>query len=145
MKIKTEVINVPKTITTYVAEDGTEFHNRTECELYEKKMPLEGNKVIDTAIDELNDFYTEEPMILYNIENEDDWNLLVEHVWLYHQTEKEYPGPGKYLAIQTSCGDYPDEFAIHEYDSYMYDIRHYYNSVYKQLEDAYFEMVESNV
>lgn len=145
MKIKVETIQVPKKVTTYIASDGKEFERRNECEVYEKNLPLKGQKVIDTAVKELYDFYNEYPMILYNIENEDDWNLLVERVWLYHQTEKEYPGPGKYFAVQTPCGDYPDEFLIEEYDKYMYDIRHYYESIYDELDKAYYKFSESNI
>ena len=145
MKIKTETIQVPKKVITYIASDGKEFERRNECETYEANLPLKGYKVVDTAVKDLYDFFNEYPMILYNIENEDDWNLLVERVWMYHQTEKEYPGPGKYFAIQTPCGDYPDEFLIEEYDKYMYDIRHYYKTVYDELDKAYYKFSESNI
>lgn len=145
MKIKIETIQVPQKVVTYIASDGKEFVHRNECETYEANLPLKGYKVVDTAVKNLYDFFNEYPMILYNIENEDDWNLLVERVWMYHQTEKEYPGPGKYFAIQTPCGDHPDEFLIEEYDKYTYDMRHYYETVYDDLEKAYYKFSESNI
>lgn len=145
MKIKIETVQVPKKVVTYIASDGKEFERRNECEIYESKLPLKGHKVIDTAVKDLHDFFNEYPMILYNIENEDDWNLLVERVWMYHQTEKEYPGPGKYFAVQTPCGDYPDEFLIEEYDKYTYDIRHYYETAYDEFEKAYLKFSEFNI
>lgn len=141
MKIKVETVQVPTRVTTYIASDGKEFAKRNECENYESQLSLKGNRVIDRAIHNLNDFYTEEPMVLYNIESEDDWNLLVERVWFYRQSEKEFPGPGKYFAVEVYCGDHPNEYTITEYDDYMYNIRHYYNSVYKQLDNAYFELI----
>ena len=139
MKIKSTTINVPQVIPTYIASDGKEFTIRRACEAYERSLPLKGIKVIDNAVKDLYDFYQEHPMILYNIESENDWNILVERVWFYRQSEKEYPGPGKYFAIQIPCGDYPDEYNIEEYDNYMADIRHYYNSTYDMLEDAYYK------
>lgn len=143
--IKKQVyVQVPKTLESYMSSDGFEFASRVECENHERALGFRGIKVIETAIKDLNDFYEERPMVMYNIENEDDWNILVERVWFYRQSEKQYPGPGKYLAVQEYCGDHPEEYSIYEYDSYMYNIRHYYNSVYKQLEDAYFEITGSN-
>ena len=137
MKVKTEVVMAPKTIYTYIAEDGKEFNSKYLCEEYEASLPIEKSKVLDTAIADLNDFFSEEPMILYNIENENDWNILVTRVWRGHQSEKEYPGPGKYFAVQEYCGDYPDEYLITEYDNYMSQVYHYYNNFCKQIEDAY--------
>ena len=122
---------------SYMSSDGYEFANRAECEAHERALGFKGIKVIETAIDELNDFYEENPMILYKVENEDDWNVLVERVWFYRQSEKVYPGPGLYLAVPESCGDYPDEYIIYEYDEYMANIHHYYNRFCDDLEDAY--------
>jgi len=136
---KPVIVETRQVMVSYVASDGYEFKDRAECERHEIAIGYKGIKVVETAVHELNDFYSEAPMVLYNIENEDDWNILVTRVWFYRQNEKVYPGPGKYLAVQEYGGDYPDEYYIHEYDNYMAGMRHYYNSVYKQLEDAYYE------
>lgn len=136
--IKKQVyVQVPKMMESYMSSDGYEFANRAECETHEYALGFKGIKVVETAINELNDFYEENPMILYKIENEDDWNILVERVWFYRQNEKVYPGPGLYLAVQESCGDYPDEYIIYEYDEYMANVHHYYNRFCDDLEDAY--------
>ena len=144
--IKKQVyVQVPKTLESYMSSDGFEFANCTECENHERVLGFRGIKVIETAIKDLNDFYEERPMVMYNIENEDDWNTLVERVWFYRQSEKQYPGPGKYLAVQEYCGDHPEEYSIYAYDDYMHDINHYYNNFCDRMEDAYLEITESNV
>ena len=147
MKIvrKQVYVQTPKIVESYVSSDGFEFVNRTECKNHETALGFKGIKVVETAIKDLNDFYTEAPMILYNIENADDWNVLVERVWFCRQNEKGFPGPGKYFAIQENCGDYPDEYSIYEYDEYMHNINHYYNNFYNRMEDAYLEITNSNV
>lgn len=139
MKVKTEIVMAPKTIYTYIAEDGKEFDSKRLCEEYEASLPVENAKVLDTAIADFCDFFSEDPMTLYNIENEDDWNILVTRIWCGHQNLKEYPGPGKYFAVREYCGDYPDEYVITEYDNYMSEVTHYYNSFYRQAENAYAE------
>lgn len=141
MKVKTEIVMAPKTVFTYIAEDGKEFSTKFQCEEYEASLPIKNYKVIDTAITDLNDFYSESPMTLYNIENENDWNTLVNRVWYNHQNEKEYPGPGKYFAVKEYCGDYPDEYTITKYDDYMGRVIHYFNSFYDQVEDAYMKFI----
>ena len=133
-------VQVPKMMESYMSSDGYEFANRAECERHEHTLGFKGIKVVETAINELNDFYEENPMILYKVESEDDWNILVERVWFYRQSEKAYPGPGLYLAVQESCGDYPDEYTIYEYDEYMANIHHYYNRFCNDLEAAYLEI-----
>jgi hypothetical protein len=139
MKImkKQVYVQTPKTIESYISSDGFEFASRAECETHEQALGYKGIKVVETAIKDLNDFYEENPMILYKVENEDDWNILVERVWFYRQSEKEYPGPGLYLAVQERCGDYPDEYSIYEYDAYMNNVHHYYNRFCDNMEDAY--------
>ena len=144
--IKKQVyVQVPKTLESYMSSDGFEFASRTECESHERALGFRGIKVIETAIKDLNDFYEERPMVMYNIENEDDWNTLVERVWFYRQSEKQYPGPGKYLAVQEYCGDHPEEYSIYEYDTYMNNINRYYNDFCDRMEDAYLEITDSNV
>ena len=144
--IKKQVyVQVPKTLESYMSSDGFEFANRIECENHERMLGFRGIKVIETAIKDLNDFYEERPMVMYNIENEDDWNVLVERVWFYRQSEKQYPGPGKYLAVQEYCGDHPEEYSIYEYDTYMNNINRYYNDFCDRMEDAYLEITDSNV
>ena len=147
MKIvrKQVYVQVPKTIESYISSDGFEFASRRECENHERALGFSGIKVIETAIKDLNDFYEERPMVMYNIENEDDWNILVERVWFYRQSEKQYPGPGKYLAVQEYCGDHPEEYSIYEYDTYMNNINRYYNDFCDRMEDAYLEITDSNV
>ena len=142
MIIITETIQVtvPITITTYEASDGKIFETRREFDAHEMSLPLKGYKVIDTAIDVMGDFFTEQPATLYKIENEEDWNLLVERVWIYRQSEKEYPGSGLYFAIREYCGDHPDEYTIYEYDYYMNRLHHYYNEFCNRMEDAYQEL-----
>ena len=136
--IKKQVyVQVPKTIESYMSSDGFEFANRSECENHEEALGFKGIKVVETAVKDLNDFYEEHPMVLYKVENEDDWNILVERVWFYRQSMKEYPGPGLYLAVKEYCGDYPEEYSIYEYDEYMNTVHHYYNRFCDDLEDAY--------
>ena len=129
--IKKQVyVQVPKTLESYMSSDGFEFASRTECENHERVLGFRGIKVIETAIKDLNDFYEERPMVMYNVENEDDWNTLVERVWFYRQSEKQYPGPGKYLAVQEYCGDHPEERHKHhkcqeDQQRIDYDISYY--------------------
>ena len=144
--IKKQVyVQVPKTLESYMSSDGFEFASRIECENHERMLGFRGIKVIETAIKDLNDFYEERPMVMYNVENEDDWNTLVERVWFYRQSEKQYPGPGKYLAVQEYCGDHSEEYSIYEYDTYMNNINRYYNDFCDRMEDAYLEITDSNV
>ena len=147
MKIvrKQVYVQTPKIVESYVSSDGFEFASRAECETHEAALGFKGIKVVETAITNLNDFFSENPMTMYKIENEDDWNILVERVWFYRQSEKQYLGPGKYLAVQEYCGDHPEEYTIYEYDAYMNNINHYYNSFCDRMEDAYFEITNSNV
>lgn len=138
--IKKQVyVQVPKMIESYMSSDDFEFANRAECEAHERALGFRGIKVVETAVKDLNDFYEERPMTLYNVENEEDWNVLVERVWFYRQSEKTYPGPGKYFAVKEYCGDYPDEYTIYEYNDYMNKLHHYYNEFCDQMEDAYRE------
>lgn len=141
MKIvrKQVYVQTPKIVESYVSSDGFEFASRAECENHEVALGFKGVKVVETAIKDLNDFFSENPMIMYKIENENDWNTLVERVWFYRQNEKEFPGPGLYCAIKEYCGDYPDEYTVYEYDYYMNKIHHYYNHFCDDMEDAYRE------
>ena len=143
MKINEKTITVEKHITTYIASDGTEFDSRWACESYEQRLPLKGEKVIDTAINDLNDFFTENPMTLYKIKNEEDWNLLVERVWFYRQGVPEYPGPGLYVAIKEYGGDHGDTYTIYEYDTYRSLIDHYYDDYCRETNKWYNQMFDN--
>lgn len=122
MEIKTREIPATKLINIYIADDGTEFKTRWECEKYEKEKFLKSHKVIDTAITGLRDFEDEHPAIIYNIENHQDWLSLAELVWYDHQDPKTYPGPGKYIVIQYDGGDYPDDYYVHKVEDYVNEL-----------------------
>ena len=120
---KTEVKEVKRIV--YVASDGTEFENHSECERYERKLGFKGIEVIETAIP-CSDFEGEHQAMLYNVKNEEDWKILVERVWCYHQynVSNEFPGPGVYYVIAYPGGDYPDEYEVHNADEYLNDFYH---------------------
>lgn len=140
IKEKTVYVQTPQHIKSYIASDGYEFEHRNDCENHEIALGYKGIKVVETAYTDLEDFYSEDSMALYKIENEDDWNILVERVWFYRQNEKEYPGPGLYFAVKEFCGDYPSEYTIYEYDNYMDKVHRYYNHFCNDMEDAYKEL-----
>ena len=121
MKIIKKTHIVEQEYPVYVASDGKEFRTRFECELYEHKLGFKGIKVVETAIP-LRDFEGEHDATLYNIENEEDWNILVERVWFNRQYHiSKYPGPGVYYVITYPGGDYPDEYEVMKADQYLND------------------------
>lgn len=139
MKIirKKVYVQTPKIIESYESSDGFEYASRAECESHERTLGFRGVKVVETAINDLNDFYDERPMTLYKVESEADWNVLVERIWFYRQNKRVYPGPGFYVAVQMNGGDYDDEYEIYEYDEYMNNLHHYYNEFCNRMEDAF--------
>lgn len=121
----------------YIASNGKEFSSRGECERYEQKLGYKGIKVYETAIDGLNDFDGEREGVLYNIENEDDWDILTERVWFNRQVPAEFPGPGHYLVFRCDGGDYDDTYVIENAEEYLitlhHDLNEYESLIYNEI------------
>lgn len=121
----------------YIAEDGTEFPNRWECEKYEREKLLNNYEVIRTAITGLRNFEGDAEATLYNIKDEKDWHALTKLVWFDRQDPKDYPGPGKYIVFRYDGGDYDDSFYVHkafEYlDNLVKDVIEYKNEILQKL------------
>lgn len=141
MKVEVREVPATKLKKVYIASDGTEFDNKSDCKLYEIELGYKGIKVWETAIHDLYDFDGVNPASLYNIENEEDWNFLVERVWFNTQTPKEYPGPGHYLAIYYDGGDYDGSYFIEDAEQYITGLHHSINSYEEQI---YNELVKFN-
>ena len=127
--MRVERKEIQKTVMekVYIASDGKEFYSRRECQYYEQKLGYKGIKVCETAVDDLNDFDGEHEGVLYNIENENDWKVLVERVWFDNQIPEKYPGPGHYLAFYCDGGDSDGHYVIENAEEYLSTLRHNLN------------------
>lgn len=134
--IKRITKSVPDTLVTYTSSDGYPFANRNDCEWHERRLGYKGIEVVETAQDGINEFFTERPITMYNIKNEEDWNILVERVWFYRQDVKEYPGPGIYLAMYDDGGDSSDSYIIYDYKKYIWDLQDKVNTFISDLSYA---------
>lgn len=120
MKVHVEEIPTVTKVYHYIASDGTDFTSQWECERYERSLSFKGEYVIESAITNLHDYYNESnSATLYDIRNEDDWNLLVERVWYNRQNIKNYPGPDQYLVVCDDNGDYGPYYTIYDPEEYL--------------------------
>lgn len=134
--IKRITKSVPDTLITYISSDGYPFASRSDCEWHERRLGYNGIEVVETAKDGINEFFTERPITMYNIKNEEDWNILVERVWFQRQDVKEYPGPDIYLAIYNDNGDSPESYTICNYRKYIQNIQDEVNTFINDLSYA---------
>ena len=136
MKIISKEIMIPTTVYEFIASDGQVFKTMHECEIYEHKLGFQDADVVTTAIHDFKDFECEHPMVIYNVKNEDDWNLLVERVWFDRQNWKSYRGPGHYIAIELDGGDYASTYWIDNAEEYITDYVENAQSYYDQITEA---------
>lgn len=124
MKIKEQTVFVQskQLIKSYISSDGYEFKYKHECITHERKIS-HNIPVIASAIHGLTDFDEDNPVILYNVKNEEDWNMLVEREWFYNQDLKIYPGPGIYMATVLNDGDYDDTYYIENAEQYLNELQ----------------------
>lgn len=119
----------------YVASDGKEFDDKRECVAYEHTLSLKGIPVIENQIENLTCYWDEGSMTMYNITDENDWNILVERVWFGHQTTKKYPGSGVYLAKWNDGGDNGGWYTVILVENYIADIEQEIESNQRILEE----------
>lgn len=122
MERKIRLIPSQVELPYYIAEDGTEFPSRWECEKYEREKLLNNYEVIRTAITGLRNFEDDHEATLYNIKDEKDWHALTKLIWFDQQEPKNYPGPGKYIVIRYDGGDYDDSYYVHNAYKYIDDL-----------------------
>lgn len=115
MRVKEETKMVKQIVTLYVAEDGTEFENKWQCEDYEKRNGL-GNLIANAEklrIAELDDCLplSNDGLIndnnafrWYRLENKEDFEAVHKAYGGYCFTEpKDYP---EVICVET-CGYEP--------------------------------------
>lgn len=128
MKTERRTRQVPETYNVYVADDGTEFLSRRDCESYEYKMAGGKRDILFHAVESINDM----PAMMWLIKDKEDFEYLKKVHWTHHDIEGNFTLPGWYIAEEHDGGDYRDwytvEYAkdyVNHYQEILDDIKYY--------------------
>ena len=111
---KKYIINEPRTIYGFITSDGYEFASEREAIIHEDSL---------IPIRKIEDYYLslstldEGGAYCYKITEEADLEYLQAKQW-NHNGQYEYNGPGWYLTIRHSGGDYNDTYEVIKVDDY---------------------------
>ena len=118
MKIERRTRQVPETYTVYIADDGTEFLSRRDCESYEYKFANGKRDILFHAVESINDT----PAVMWLIKDKEDFEYLKKVHWTHHDVIGNFILPGWYIAEEHDGGDARDWYTVDYVEDY---INHY--------------------
>lgn len=135
MTVDTRVRKIPAqtlTETWYIASDGREFRSEKQCQEWEQWLKLQEHPVFKTCITGVRT-RDDEPAVLYNIRNEEDYQVLMSSFResQRHQIETDNHwgkyGPGWYMYFYCDGGDGPDLYYMWNWNSYLQETEEEFN------------------
>ena len=124
MRIEVREIPTVQKEYVYIADDGTEFNYRSDCETYEYKLSCGKRDIPCHTVESIE----EEPTSIYLIKDQDDFDWLKKVEWAHCDVEGKFSLPGWYVADFHNGGDGRDWYIV----EYMED---YVNRYQKILDD----------
>lgn len=120
MKTITKAVTVLQYKPFYVADDGTEFMRRSDCEFYEAQQVEKNRKILNKDTRTVD---TERPAKLWYIRNKEDFDWLRKKKWIHADIRghKGFIGPGWYISIWNDGGDSIDYYEVYHVDEYLHD------------------------
>lgn len=115
MKTERRTRQVPETYNVYVADDGTEFLSRRDCESYEYKMAGGKRDILFHAVESIDDM----PAIMWLIKDKEDFEYLKRVHWAYHDVVGNFTLPGWYIAEEHDGGDSRDWYTVDYAEDYV--------------------------
>ena len=118
MKTERRTRQVPETYNVYVADDGTEFLSRRDCESYEFKIAQGKRDLLFHAVESID----ENPAIMWLIKDKEDFEWLKTVQWTHCDVIGNFTLPGWYIAELHDGGDGRDWYTVDYVEDY---INHY--------------------
>ena len=118
MKIESRLI--PRYESFYIADDGTEFTNRRECEDYEAKQMIADRGIPCKITSAVEDGRLAK---LWYIRDKEDFDWLRKKEWIHADIygHKGFTEPGWYISIWYDGGDGRDYYEVYPVDEYLHD------------------------
>lgn len=101
--------------TVYIADDGTEFNTRLECELYEYRMSLKEKYIPSHTVESIE----EDPATIWCIKDEEDFKWLQKVGWAHCDVKGKFTLPGWYIARFHDGGDHRDYYTVEYVEDYV--------------------------
>jgi len=128
MKTERRTRQVPETYNVYVADDGTEFLSRRDCESYEYKQAVGKRDILWHAVTSIDEM----PAIMWLLGEKEDFEWLKKTEWAHHAVIGNFTLPGWYLAEKHDGGDGGDWYTVdyaedyvNQYQEILDDIKNY--------------------
>lgn len=118
MKTERRTRQKPETYNVYIADDGTEFLSRRDCESYEYKLALGKKDIPFHAVESINEM----PAVMWLIKDEEDFDWLKKVQWTHGDVTGKFSLPGWYIAEWHDGGDDRDWYTVEYAEDY---INHY--------------------
>lgn len=118
MKTEIRERQKPEKYNVYIADDGTEFLSRRDCESYEYKMAGGKRDILFHAVESIDEM----PAIMWLIKDKEDFEYLKRVQWTYCDVIGNYTLPGWYIAELHDDGDGRDWCTVDYAEDY---INHY--------------------
>lgn len=115
MNIERRTRQVPESYNVYVADDGTEFLSRRDCETYEYRMIGGKRDIPFHLVESIDDM----PAVMWLIKDKEDFEYLKKVHWTYHDVVGNFTLPGWYIAEEHDGGDSRDWYAIEYAKDYV--------------------------
>lgn len=115
MKIEKRTRQVPETYNVYIADDGTEFLSRRDCESYEYKQAVGKRDILWHAVESIDDM----PAIMWLLKEKEDFEWLKKTEWVHNDVVGNFTLPGWYIAEKHDGGDCRDWYTVDYAEDYI--------------------------
>lgn len=125
--IKTNIVPERREeVTIYIAEDGKEFYNQSQCLQYEDALKTSRHPVFKSCINNIDLFNDDRNASLYYFSSKEDHDFFLEKMGILRASsyrkhihdDFSVMGAGWYL-YWTESDDYSDYFNIQNYHAYV--------------------------
>ena len=114
-------------VTYYLADDGTQFMKRNDCEEYEYKQELNKREIPFKEISDVEGYSA----TVWYLNSSSDYTWLCKTQGLHKDVDGLYTKPGWYIVHVLGGGDYRDtvyieflEDYLNDYQEAIYEIKH---------------------
>lgn len=115
MKIDKREKTSVETYHVYVANDGTEFSNRQDCEDYECQQEIKQRQIQYKETADIDGY----KCVLWYIKSQEEFDWLYSNVWYHTMVKGTFSEPGWYIAkLEISYNDW-DETYVYFFNDYI--------------------------
>ena len=115
MKTEIRERQKPEKYNVYIADDGTEFLSRGDCESYEYKQAIGKRDILWHAVESIDEM----PAIMWLLKEKEDFEWLKKTQWTHHDVIGNFTLPGWYIAEEHDGGDSRDWYTIEYAEDYV--------------------------